>query len=113
MVDTAALMLGKKVALYPGKDDGSISFSETLTFSKSFVHKKAEQKKDVKGLGFGYKEFLHLFMFMTSRENKKYRALDLIQENLRKTYSDDFRVNRCVWEIRYRIDRKSYKYSYE
>jgi len=113
MVDTAALMLGKKVALYPGKDDGSISFSETLTFSKSFVHKKAEQKKDVKGLGFGYKEFLHLFMFMTSRENKKYRALDLIQENLRKTYSDDFRVNRCVWEIRYRIDGKSYKYSYE
>ena len=113
MVDTAALMLGKKVSLYPGKDDGSISFSETVLFSKSFVRKKAEQKKDVKGLGFGYKEFLHLFVFLTSRDNKKYRAADLIQENLRTTYNKEFRLKHCVWEMRYRIDGKRYTYCYE
>lgn len=113
MVDTAAILLGKKVALYPGKNGGSINFSETVMFSKSFVHKKAEQKKSVTGLGFGYKEFLHLFMFLTSRDNKMYRAADLIQENLRKTYSDEFRMNRCVWEVWYRVDGKRYRYSYE
>lgn len=113
MIDTAAFLQGKRLLLYPGKNGGSLSFHEILMFSKTFVLEKAKQKKDDKGLAFGYNEFLHLFLFLTPKEDKKYRATDLIQENLRKTYRESFRMSRCVWKITYRTDRKEYGYAYE
>ncbi len=113
MIDTAALLQGKKLLLYPGKTGGSLSFQEILLFSKSFVLERAKAKQEKKGAGIGYSEFLHLFLYLTPRENKKYRAADLIQENLRITYRDSFRVERCVWKIAYETDGRSYVYAYE
>lgn len=113
MIDTAAFLQGKHLLLYPGKNGGSLSFPEILRFSKTFVLEKAKQKKDEKGVAFGYNEFLHFFLFLTPKEDKKYRAADLIQENLRKTYQEEFRMNRCVWKIAYRTDRIGYGYAYE
>lgn len=113
MIDTATFLQGKRLLLYPGKNGGSLEFREILKFSKSFVLEKAKQKKDDKGLAFGYKEFLHLFLFLTPKEDKKYRAADLVQENLRKIYEKSFRINRCVWKISYRTDGKDYGYAYE
>ncbi len=113
MIDTAAFLFGKRLLLYPGKTGGSLAFSEILMFSKTFVLEKAKQKKNGKGLSFGYNEYLHLFLFLTPKEDKKYRAADLIQENLRKTYRESFRINRCVWEMSYRTDRRDYEYSYK
>lgn len=113
VIDTAALLLGKNVLLYPGKTGGSLEFYEIVLFSKSFVFERAKQKADKKGIGMGYNEFLHLFVFLTSQDNKKYRAADLIQENIRKIYSDSFRVERCIWEISYETDGRSYEYAYE
>ncbi|MBR2409611.1 MAG: hypothetical protein IKB07_11740 [Lachnospiraceae bacterium] len=112
MIDTSALLEGKKLLLYPGKAGGSLQFSELLLFSKSFVLEKARGKKDAKGVAFGYDGFLHLFLFMTKKEDKSYRAIDLVQENLRKSYCDEFRVDRCVWKLSYRVDGKAYEYSY-
>lgn len=113
MIDVAALLQGKRLLLYPGKNGGSLSFQEILSFSKKFVLEKAEKKANAKGAVFGYKEFLHLFLFMTPKEDKSYRALDLIQENLRECCGTKFRVNRCVWKISYRVDKKDYNYAYE
>lgn len=113
MIDTAAYLQGKRLLLYPGKNGGSLSFHEILMFSKSFVLKKATQKKGDKGLAFGYNEYLHLFLFLTPKEDKKYRAADLVQENLRKTYRESFRLGNCVWKVSYRTDGREYGYAYE
>lgn len=113
MIDTAALLQGKNLLLFPGKAGGSLSFHEILLFSKSFVLERAKAKPERKGAGMGYNEFLHLFLFLTPRDTKKYRAADLIQENLRKIYRDSFRVDRCVWKISYETDGRSYVYAYE
>lgn len=113
MIDTAAFLQGKRLLLYPGKYGGSLALREILMFSESFVLEKATQKKDEKGLAFGYDEYLHLFVFLTPKENKKYRAADLIQENLRELYRESFRISRCVWKISYCTDRKDYGYVYE
>ncbi len=113
MIDTAAFLQGKRLLLYPGKNGGSLSFQEILMFSKTFVLEKAKQKKDDNGLAFGYNEFLHLFLFLTPKEDKKYRAADLIQENMRNTYQKEFRLNRCAWKVLYRVDEVPYVYEYE
>lgn len=113
MIDTAAFLQGKKLSLYPGKEGGSLNFQDILLFSKGFVLEKAEKKVDAKGVAMGYREFLHLFLFMTPKEDKSYRALDLIQENLRESYETSFRVNQCVWEISYQVDGRDYCYAYE
>ena len=113
VIDTAAMLLGKRVLLYPGRSGGSLTLPELLLFSKTFVSQKAEQKTDARGLAFGYNEFLHLFLFLTPKEEKKYRAVDLIQENMRIRYSPSFRIAQCVWKLTYRIDGKEYAYAYE
>ncbi len=113
MIDTAAYLQGKRLLLYPGKTGGSLTFPEIVLFSGKFIKEKAKQKESMKGLAFGYNEFLHLFLFLTSREDKIYRAADLIQENLRHTYRDSFRLNRCVWKITYRTDKRAYEYAYK
>jgi len=113
MIDTAAFLSGKRLLLYPGKGGGSLSLPEILRFSKSFILEKAKQKTNRKGIAFGYNEYLHLFLFLTPKEDKKYRAADLIQENLRKTYRTEFRLSRCVWKISYQVDQKTYDYAYE
>ena len=88
-------------------------FHEILLFSKSFIMERARQKKEGKGIAFGYNEYLLFFLVLTPKEDKKYRAADLIQENLRKTYHQSFRMNRCVWKISYQLDEKEYEYAYE
>lgn len=113
VIDTAAFLQGKKLALYPGKDGGCLAFGDILRFSKEFVAQMAEKKEDAKGIAMGYRGYVHLFLFLTSKADKSYRALDLIQENLRKDYEDSFRVNRCVWKISYEVDGKDYSYAYE
>lgn len=113
MIDTAAFLQGKKLLLYPGKNGGSLTFPDILRFSKSFILEMAEKKENAKGLVLGYHEFLHLFVFLTPKGEKSYRALDLMQENMRKAYGDSFRINRCVWKISYRVNGKEYTYAYE
>lgn len=111
MVDTAALLLGKKLSLYPGRSGGSISLPEILLFSKSFVLEKARSKAETGMIG--YQAYLQVFLIAKTLETKKYRSLDLIQENIRNWYASSFRVNRCVWEIEYQTDKRKYEYRYE
>lgn len=113
MIDTSALLQGKKLLLYPGKNGGSLAFHEIFLLSKSFVLERAKLKPEKGGAIMGYNEFLHLFLYLTPQNTKKYRAADLIQENLRKNYQDSFRIKRCVWKVLYETDGRSYKYAYE
>lgn len=112
IIDVAALLQGKKLALYPGRNTGSLTFPEIFLFSQKLVLGKAKEKKEAGGLGFGYREYLQVYLLLLPKETKCYRALDLIQENLRKDYRDSFRVNRCVWKLSYQVDHRKYEYSY-
>lgn len=112
MVDASALLQGKKLSLFPGKGDGSIGFSELVLFSGNLVRTRAKAKKDAIGVGLGYRDFLQLYLLMTPKEHKCFRAMDLIQENLRRWYRNSFRIKRCVWRVEYITDGKMYDYSY-
>lgn len=113
MIDTAALLQGKKLLLYPGTGGGSLYFPELLLFSGTMVQERAKAKKDVPGALFGYGEYLQLFLFLEGKEKTCCRAMDLVQENLRLSYNSAFRLKRCVWEISYRVDGRKYSYAYD
>lgn len=111
LVDCEALLLGKRVNLMPGKNGGSIAFSEMLLVGKDFLKKKAEDKASA-SLGLGYREFIQLFLWLSPKEEKCFRALDLIQENLRCLGDNTFLVNRCIWQIVYRVDGREAEFTY-
>lgn len=113
VIDVAALLQGKKLALYPGKNGGSLTFPELFLFSRKLTAEKAKGKKEAGGPGFGYREYLQVFLLLLPKDVKSYRSLDLIQENLRKGYDASFRVSRCVWKVSYRTDQRDYEYAYE
>lgn len=112
-VDASALLLGTRLSFFPGKNDGSLTFPELLLFSKTLVRTKAKAKKNATGVTLGYQDYLQLYLLMTPKEQKCYRAMDLVQENLRSWYKSSFRLKRCVWSVEYLTDGREYVYSYE
>lgn len=112
VVETAALLLGKKLPFYPGSTK-SVAFSDLFLFSGSFVRNRAKMKAEATGVGFGYGEYLQLLLLTTKKEKKCYRAMDLVQENMRIYYKDSFRLDRCVWKVNYKTNGRSYSYSYD
>lgn len=112
LIDAAALLEGKRLAIFPRGENASLEFFELLQFSKAQVRKKAKEKKDAAGIGFVYRDFLQLYLLMTPKEYKCFRAMDLIQENMRSWYKKSFRMKRCVWRVKYRTDQRNYQYSY-
>lgn len=82
LVETAALLQGKKLALIPLKNDFPVSFSELLLMSKTRILEKAEKMAGKTGVAFGYEEYLMLFLLLQEKESQSMRALDLIQKNV-------------------------------
>lgn len=96
LVDTAALLAGKKVPVYPSVDGGCILFSELLLFSKTMIADKVEQIHDTGGLLTDYMDYLHILLFVKEQALVCYRAMDLIQSNLRKNGVVNFNIKQCI-----------------
>ena len=96
LVDTAALLAGKKVPVYPGVHGGCILFSELLLFTKTMIADKVEQMHDTGGLLTDYMDYLHILLFVKEQAIVCYRAMDLIQSNLRKNGVVNFYMKQCI-----------------
>lgn len=82
LVETAAILQGKKLAVIPTGEDFPVRFSELLLMSKAKILQKAERIPQKEGFAFGYSEYLMLFLLLQDKKTQSLRALDLIQENL-------------------------------
>ena len=96
LVDTAALLAGKKVPVYPGIDGGCILFSELLLFSKTMIADKVERMQYAGGLLIDYMDYLHILLFVKEQAVVCYRAMDLIQSNLRNNGVVNFSMKQCI-----------------
>ena len=101
LVEVAAMLLGKKIPIL-GK--GTFSMEELLTINKSVIAGKAQALPE--GVGPGYKEYLALLSLTKSIRKKTYRAMDLIQENIRYRYRDSFRMRNVVTELDFSTSSK-------
>ena len=104
IVDTAALLSGKKLPIYPTKEDECILFSELLLFTKQMIADKVEQKKEIGIILADYTEYLQFLLFIKGKATLCYRAMDLIQTNLQKNGLVDFRIRNCICSAKIKKD---------
>lgn len=96
LVDTAALLQGKRI---PVVSTGRVSFGELFLMGKAAIARKAALIPDRAGAA--YTDYLALVSLTKQVKYKTYRALDLIQENIRLRYRDSFRIRNVVTEVSY------------
>jgi hypothetical protein len=98
LLDTSALMLGKKVSIL--KKDIVLTFPEIFLINRAFLKEKASSFTETKELSLSYKEYLTIFLLMTSKEKLAYRSLDLMQENIRLRYDTAaFKMEDCFYGL--------------
>ena len=91
LVDATALLQGKRIAVV---GPGRVSFGELFLMNKTAIERKADLCPD--GVGAAYTDYLALVSLTRRTKDKTYRALDLIQENIRFRYRDSFRIRNLV-----------------
>ena len=94
LIEVAALLQGKRI---PVIGTGTVSFGELFLMNKARIAEKARSLPD--GAGAAYKEYLTLLSLTRPTKLKAYRALDLIQENIRYRYEDSFRIRTVVTKL--------------
>jgi len=99
-IEVAMLLDGKKVPLI--SMDSKVDFAELFTFSPLMVKKKVAGQAGV--VGRSYEEYLQVLSLLKGKNNKLYRAMDLIQENIRYRYQDGFRMKNVVTEVAFRVE---------
>ena len=60
------------------------------------VMAKVEQKKEIGGILADYTEYLQVLLLAEGKAKLCYRAMDLIQVNLRKCGAVNFLIERCI-----------------
>lgn len=96
LLDTTAIMMGKKPAIYKKKVD--TSFADLFMLTREQLNLRASALPETEELSLGYDEYLKIFLLMTNSETLAYRSMDLMQENIRLRYADDeFKLANCLY----------------
>lgn len=96
LVEVFALLQGKKLSVM---GNGCVEFYELFMLSKEAIAQKA--KTLPAGGGISYSEYLSFLSLLKGTSKKTYRAMDLIQENIRLRYNDGFRIENQITGLSY------------
>ena len=111
-VDTAALLAGKKLPIYPGSEGGCILFSELLLFTKSMIAEKVEQKNEFGTVLADYADYLQILLFLKGKTTLCYRAMDLIQTNLQENGVSNFYIKKCICGAKIKKNNMEWEFYY-
>ena len=95
VIEVAALTMGKKIHAVTCREEFCLDIKELVSFSSEMVREKAEKLVEP-AQGIGYGEYLMIFMMLNRHGTACYRAMDLIQENLRYEYDEAFLLSNCI-----------------
>lgn len=93
-IETAAVMRGKKVPIIPNEKSFCLQLTE-LPFFSTLVDKKADNFAESEAY-LDYDDYLLLLLMLQDKKTQAARAMDVIQENIRYKYNDDFLINNAV-----------------
>lgn len=96
LVDTSALLMGKEVPLL--KDKIKYSTYEFINLNGVTIRAKAAAYPDQNSrFALSYKNYVSAFLFIKNKKDLSYRSMDLIQENIRIRYEDNFFIKNCIF----------------
>ncbi len=88
VVETSAILKGKKVDVLTNSKTFCINIGDIITLPY-IVDSKAKKFKD-SALGLKYRDYLIILMLIGDVDELSARSLDIIQENIRYKYNEDF-----------------------
>ena len=94
VIETAAIMRGKKVPVIPNSESFCLTLAELPLFA-TLVDEKADNFAESQ-LYLDYDDYLLMLTLLQSEKTTAARAMDIIQENIRYKYNDDFLINNAV-----------------
>lgn len=94
VIETAAIMRGKKVPVIPNSESFCLTLAELPLFA-TLVDEKADNFAESQ-LYLDYDDYLLVLTLLQSEKTTTARAMDIIQENIRYKYNDDFLINNAV-----------------
>lgn len=95
VVETAAVLAGRRVPVTTNAATFCISFAEIVTFSQDLIRTKVKSF-DSSAMGLVYDDYLKMMILIRSRTSLSERALGLIQENIGYAYDEDFLICNCA-----------------
>lgn len=103
VIDITALLKDKEIATIKSKTDIKLTFKELFLLNKELIHKKAESlTKEGKLDSLNYNNLLRLIGYTKPQKYKSYRALDLIEENLKLNYEESYSIRNSIFGLRTR-----------
>lgn len=96
LVDVAALLQNKKVPLLKTEKDMVVEFADLYQISHQFIMDKVKRFPDSGGNGFGYEQYLMLFMLVNGSSATCCRMMDLMEWNIKDNYFKGFNLGICV-----------------
>ena len=94
MIETAAIMRGKKVPIIPNDKSFCLTLAELPAFA-SLVSEKADNFNESE-IYLDYENYLLVLLLLQGQTTQASRAMDIIQENLRYKYDEDFLISNAV-----------------
>lgn len=95
-VDVAALLQDKKVSLLKTEKDIVVEFPDLYRIDHQFIMDKVKGFPDSGGKGFGYEQYLMLFMLANGSQDTCCRMMDLMEWNIKDNYFKGFNLGICV-----------------
>ena len=101
LVETAALLRGKKVKIIADDSSFAVSFPEVFLMGKTLINEKAGAFNGATGLD--YKSYLIMLLLVEKESTCNYRTMDVIQENIRQK-NDSFRMSSLIYGFNIEAD---------
>lgn len=94
VIETAAILRGKKVPVITNSESFCLTLPELAIFPAR-ISSKADNFKESE-LYLDYNNYLFVLLLIQGRQKQAARAMDLIQENIRLRYNEDFLMNNAI-----------------
>ncbi|MBP5158992.1 MAG: hypothetical protein ILP10_01685, partial [Lachnospiraceae bacterium] len=99
LVETAAIMLGKRISLLTGRDIFCVDLKDIPLVATGIIKTKAAAMRETTGTP-QYEDYIMFLMLIAGEEARLCRMEALIQENIKDRYDESFRIDMCISSAR-------------